>query len=362
MKAAVLLETGRPMEIMDLTTSAPIGREVLIRVIASGLCASDVSVAKGNFPGPIPCVLGHESSGIVEAVGSDVSTLKLGDHVVTCISGFCGRCEQCLTGHLSLCRRGAIDRPKGAPPRLVTWDGTTINQCNGLAGFAEMMTLHENSCSKISPDMPLDLASVIGCAVTTGWGAVTRTAKVTPGSTVAVIGCGGIGLMLINAAAISGASRIIAIDRLASKLELAKTMGATDVLQASEDDLAKQVIQMTRGGVNYSFEAIGRKDTCEAAFRMLRVGGQATIVGVPPIGTKLEIDTIELLSERKIQGSYVGSNIHPVDTPMLVDFYLSGRLKLDELVANRIRLEDINQGFANMASGESARTVVLFND
>lgn len=360
MKAAVLFERGVPLSVEDISIDKPGANEVLIRVAATGVCHSDLHIAEGSFPAAIPAILGHETAGVVEAVGEDVRSLAVGDHVVTCVSGFCGRCEDCVTGHLAICQVRVVDRPRGAAPRLQTAAGKKIHQVGGLSGFAEMMIAHEASCVAIRRDMPLDLASVIGCAVTTGYGAVVHTAGIAPGSTVAVIGCGGVGLMIVNAALIAGASRIIAVDRVPAKLALARTMGATDVIDAGEGDTVERVRELTRGGVHYSFEAIGLKPTVEQAFRMVRQGGTATVVGVAPVGTEFAIGAMDLLQERKLQGSYMGSNHFPVDTPRLVDLYMQGRLKLDALVSRRIALEQVNDAFDEMRTGQLARSVIQF--
>ena len=360
MKAAVLFERGVPLSVEEVSIDKPGPHEVLIRVAATGVCHSDLHMADGSFPAPLPAILGHETAGVVEAVGDDVRTVSVGDHVVTCVSGFCGRCEDCVTGHLSICQVKVVDRPRGAAPRLRTAAGGKIHQVGGLSGFAEMMVAHEASCVPIRRDMPLDLASVIGCAVTTGYGAVVHTAAIVPGSTVAVVGCGGVGLMIVNAALIAGAARIVAIDRVPAKLELARTMGATDVVDAREGDVVERVRELTGGGVHYSFEAIGLKPTVEQAFRMLRRGGAATVVGVAPVGTAFEIGAMDLLLERKLQGSFMGSNHFPVDTPRLVDLYMQGRLKLDALVSRRIALEEVNDAFAELKTGQLARSVIRF--
>jgi S-(hydroxymethyl)glutathione dehydrogenase/alcohol dehydrogenase len=223
-----------------------------------------------------------------------------------------------------------------------------------------MMLVHERACVAIRKDMPFDRAAVIGCAVTTGVGAVIHTARVEPGSTVAVIGCGGVGLMVINGAMIAGAGRIIAIDRVTAKLEMALGMGATDVIDAAQTDPVEAVLELTNGGVHYSFEAIGLKATAEQAFKILRRGGTATIVGVAPVGTTFEIGSIDLLMERKLQGSFMGSNRFPIDMPRFVDLYMQGRLHLDELVSRRIKLEAVNEAFVELRTGKTARSVIEF--
>jgi len=359
-RAAVVYRPGEPIVIESLTLDAPGPREVLVRVAATGVCQSDLSVAMGAFPSRFPVVLGHETAGVVEAVGEDVRSVRPGDHVVCCISGFCGRCEPCVTGHLSICQDKGVDRPRGAKPRAADRDGKAIHQMSGIAGFSEAMVVSERSCVAIRKDMPLDLACVLGCAVLTGFGAATHTAKVTPGSTVAVLGCGGVGLTIVNAARIAGAGRIVAIDRVPAKLDLARSMGASDVLAARSDDLVAEVVALSGGGVHFSFEAIGLKTTVEAAFRMLRPGGTCTVVGVATIGTEFSVPAMDLLLERKLQGCYMGSNHFPLDIPRLIDFYMDGRLKLDALVSRRLQLDDLDEAFAAMKAGEVARSVIAF--
>jgi|TARA_X000000950_G_scaffold284706_1_gene388471 S-(hydroxymethyl)glutathione dehydrogenase/alcohol dehydrogenase len=359
-KAAVFREVNVPMEIEEITISKPGPREVLIRTKAAGICHSDLHFWNGSYPGVVPMVLGHESAGIVEQVGSDVHYVKPGDHVITCLSVFCGHCEKCLTGHLSLCREPETNRGAEDEPRL-SQAQQPLTQFAELGSFAEMMLVHEHALVKMREDMPMDRAALIGCGVTTGVGAVIHTAAVEPGATVAVIGCGGVGLSTINGAALAGASRIIAVDRVASKLELARKFGATDVVDASDGDAVAKVIEMTSGGVHYSFEAIGLKVTAEQAFQMLRVGGTATVVGMIPPGQMVSVHGVDFLFEKKIQGSMMGSNRFRVDMPRFVDFYLQGKLHLDELVSNRIGLEDINEGMAALNTGEIARSVIMFD-
>lgn len=363
MKAAILYELGKPLVIEDIQIDKPGLREVLIRTAACGVCHSDLHVADGAFPARLPCVLGHEAAGIIEAVGSEVRGIKPGDHVVTCAPAYCGCCEDCLSGHPTLCASNIGERARGESPRLIPDAAKPgkLFQFGGLNGFAEMMLVHERNCVVIDKRMPLDKAAVIGCAVVTGVGSVINTARVAPGATVAVIGCGGVGLMAVNGAAIAGAGRIIAIDRVPAKLELARRMGATDVLDAgSTEDIVQAVTEMTAGGVHYSFEAIGLKSTTEQAFRMLRRGGTATIIGVAKVGTVFEIGAMELLMERKLQGSYFGSNRPTIDMPRYVDLYLQGRLHLDALVSRRLPLAQINEAFVELRTGQTARSVIEF--
>jgi S-(hydroxymethyl)glutathione dehydrogenase/alcohol dehydrogenase len=361
MRAAVLSEIPGKLEIDEVQIDDPGPREVLIRTVAAGLCHSDLHFMEGKYPWMLPAVLGHESAGVVEKVGDQVTYVQAGDHVITCLSVYCGNCEFCLTGHLSLCDdKQSVQRPLESPQRL-TRGGETMWQFFDLSSFAEMMLVHEHAIVKIRPDMPLDRAALIGCGVTTGVGAVFNTARVEPGTTVAVIGCGGIGLNCIQGAAIAGASRVIAVDRVPEKLQLAKTFGATDLVDASAGTAVQQVQEMTNGGVQYSFEAIGLKATAEEAFAMLRRGGTATVIGMIPIGQSVEIPGFELLYEKKLQGSNMGSNRFRVDMPRYIDLYMDGRLKLDELVSQRIALEDVNEGFEAMKAGSVARSVILFD-
>ncbi len=359
MKAAVFHKPGSPLTVENVAISKPGAREVLVRTAAVGMCHSDLHFVDGLFPYPAPVVLGHEAAGIVEAVGSEVQWIKPGDHVVTCLSAFCGHCEHCVTGHLSLCVSPETKRRQGEEPRL-SYAEKPMMQFVNLSAYAEQMLVHENALVTIRRDMPLDRAALLGCAVTTGTGAVFNTAQVRPGETVAVIGCGGIGLSTINGAAIAGARRVIAIDMLDSKLELAKKFGATDVVNAKNGDVVQQIVEMTGGGVQYAFECIGLKQTAEQAFAMLARGGTATVIGMLKPGTKLELDPLHMLHERKIQGSFMGSNRFPVDLPRLTDFYMQGRLKLDEMISQRISLEQINEGFDELRRGELARSVIVF--
>jgi len=360
MKAAILHEVRTPLTIEDVQISNPGPHEVLIRTAAAGLCHSDLHFIEGSYPYAMPVVLGHESAGIVEKVGSHVRTVKPGDHVITCLSAFCGHCEYCVTGHLSLCESPDTQRDADAPPRL-SQVGSGVHQFLNLSSFAEQMLVHEHACVAIRKDMPLDRAALIGCAVMTGVGAVIHTSSVRPGETVAVIGCGGVGLAAINGAALAGASRIIAIDTMAAKSDLARQLGATDFIDAMGRDVVAEVLEMTAGGVGHAFEATGRPKAAEHAFNMLRRGGTANIIGMIPPGETISLPGVAFLGERRIQGSLMGSNRFPVDMPRLVDFYLSGQLQLDHLISQRIQLDQINEGFATMKEGGLARSVIIFD-
>jgi S-(hydroxymethyl)glutathione dehydrogenase/alcohol dehydrogenase len=358
MKAAVLREVGKPLQIEDVDIRKPGPHEVLIRTVAAGVCHSDLHFVEGSYTMPMPAILGHESAGVVEEVGEEVRSVKPGDHVITCLSVFCGHCEDCLTGHMSLCRNPDVRRP--TTPRI-TQNGAPVGQFAQLSSFAEQMLIHEHACVAIRKDMPLDRAALIGCGVTTGVGAVIHTSKVRPGETVAVIGCGGVGLSAINGAAIAGAGRIIAIDTSPAKDNMARAFGATDFINAAETDPVAAVMGLTGGGVHHAFEAIGLAKTAEQAFNMLARGGTANIIGMIPVGQSISLMGAAFLAEKRIQGSSMGSNRFPVDMPRLVDFYLSGQLKLDEMISRRVKLEDVNDAFAEMKTGQVARSVIMFD-
>ncbi|MEM7802971.1 MAG: Zn-dependent alcohol dehydrogenase [Chloroflexota bacterium] len=356
MKAAVLREINQPLVIEDVQIDNPGPREVIVRTAAAGVCHSDYHFMNGSYATPLPSIMGHESAGVVEKVGRDVTYLKPGDHVISCMSMFCGSCSYCLTGK----PYGCDNLDEMARDDRMSNDGECIYQGYNLGSFAEQMLLHEHALVKIRPDMPLDRAALIGCAVTTGVGAVIHTAVVKPGSTVAVIGCGGVGLSAINGAAIAGALRIIAVDVVNAKLEMAKTFGATEGINASEVDPVEAIREMTSGGVDYAFEALGRKETCEQAFEMLRPSGTACVIGMVPEGQKIEIDAASLIYDRRLIGSNMGSNAFRVDMPRFVDFYLQGRLHLDALISKRVPLEQVNDAYAEMLTGSVARSVIVF--
>ena len=359
MKAAVLHQVNQPLQIEEVDVALPGPRQVLVRTRASGGCHSDLHFVEGLYSTVMPVVLGHEAAGIVESVGNQVDYVSPGDRVICCLSVFCGQCERCTTGRPVLCSRTGLVRSPDETPRL-SQRGTPVTQFANLGAYAEMMLVHENSLVKIEQDIGFEQMALIGCGATTGLGAAMNTAKVEPGSTVAVIGCGGVGLNAIQGAKLAGALRIIAIDGVEDKLTLAREFGATDVIDASGGDVESRVKDLTSGGVDYSFEAIGKKETAEQSFGILRSGGTATIIGMIPQGVKIELDGASFLRERRIQGSSMGSNHFRVDMPRYVDFYLQGRLKLDELVTRRLTLEDVNDAFTYMKEGSVARSVMMF--
>lgn len=368
MKAAVLCEQPGELVIEDLAVDQPGPQEVRIRTVGAGLCHSDLHFMEGTFRMAglgqgLPAVMGHESAGVVEAVGRDVTYVQPGDHVVACLSIFCGQCERCLSGNPHRCGNvKATSRRAEDPARLERPDGTAVGQMARIGGFAEEMLVHQNAVVKVRDDVPLEKACLIGCGVTTGFGAAVRTAKVGVGDTVCVIGCGGIGLSAIQGARIAGASEIIAVDMSADKLHTAEVMGATQTVNAAEvSDVVAAVRDLSGGGVEHSFEAIGLKQTAEQAFAMLDVGGTATVIGMVPSKTKIEVKGMDLLSEKKLQGSMMGSNQFRTDIPMLIDLYLEGRLLLDEMVSATIRLDQVNEGYEWMKTGTVGRTVITFD-
>lgn len=364
-RAAVLHAMPGPLRVEEVTVDRPGPREVLVRTAAAGLCHTDLLFMQGMVAPLVPLVPGHESAGVVEAVGRDVGYVEPGDHVITCPSAFCGHCDHCLGGRPALCESMVGARKRGEAPRL-SLDGARCHALADLGSFAELMLVHEHSLVKVTRDMPLDRAALIGCAVTTGLGAVFRTAAVDPGSTVAVVGCGGVGLNCVQGAVLAGAGRVVAVDVNPAKLSLAATFGATDLVDATAGNPIEQVRALfpgrgrSLGGVDYAFEAAGRKQAAEQAFAMVRRGGTATVIGLMAPDVVLEVPASDLLAEKKLQGSLMGSNRFRHDIPRYVELYLQGRLRLDELVSARIGLHDIDDGFRAMDRGEGARSLVIF--
>ncbi|MGV2497288.1 Zn-dependent alcohol dehydrogenase [Pelagerythrobacter aerophilus] len=361
-KAAILEQPGNGLVIGEVELADPLPHEVLIDTKACGLCHSDLHFIDGAYPHALPCVPGHEAAGVVRAVGSEVRTVKPGDHVVTCLSAFCGHCEFCVTGRMALCLGGDTRRAPTDAPRITrAGSADTVNQMLNLSAFSEQMLIHEHACVAIDKDMPLDRAAVIGCAVTTGAGAIFNACKVVPGETVAVIGCGGVGLATVNAARIAGAGKVIAVDPLPEKRELAKVLGATHTVDALADNAVEEIVRISNGGVDHAIEAVGRQASADLAVKVLRRGGTATILGMMPLDCKVGLGAMDLLSGKKLQGAIMGMNHFPVDLPRLVDFYMRGLLDLDTIIAERIPLEAINEGFDKMRAGHSARSVVVFD-
>ncbi|HEY6869445.1 MAG TPA: Zn-dependent alcohol dehydrogenase [Novosphingobium sp.] len=360
MKAAVLRAFNAPMEIEELVVDNPGPNEVLVRTVASGLCQTELHWFSGAIPLALPLVGGHEAAGIVERVGRNVTRVRPGDAVVTSVSLFCGHCEFCLTGRMALCPIKASDRTDSPAPRLRRPGGEPVQQVF-LGAFAEQMLIPENCCVAIDPDMPLDRAALIGCAVGTGAGAVFHSCDLRPGESVAVIGCGGIGLAAINAARIAGAGRIIAVDPVPEKRALAMKMGATDVVDAAGEDPAEAIRELTGGGPHYTIEAAGRPQAAQLAIDAVGRGGTAVLVGVLPQEARVSLGFADLLGGKRVHGCVMGDNRFPIDVPRLVAFYKRGLLDLDSMVAEHIALEQINEGYAKLRGGASARSVIVFD-
>ena len=363
MQAAVFRKVHEPLTIETVEIDKPWGREVLVRTAATGVCHSDLHVVEGQSRYALdrPFVLGHEGAGVVEAVGAEVTTVRPGDHVVACLSGFCGTCAQCLGGHPNLCVGGVVTRPAAGPPRL-SQRGQGLQQFAAIGSYAERMLLHENSLVKIDPALPLDRAALVGCGVLTGVGAALRTAGLEGGQTVAVFGCGGVGLAIVQGARIGGASQIIGVDVFDGKLETARRLGATHVVNGASDDPVKAIRALTGGaGVDHAFEAVGNPRLVRQAIESLAIRGTATIVGVLPPDAMIEFPWMAIRPECKVQTSRMGSNRFRTDIPRYLEFYRQGRLLLDEMVTRRGTLGDINEAFRAMKAGEVARTVLTFD-
>ena len=357
MKAAMLRSIPGELEIENIEIGRPGPREVLVRTVAAGVCHSDHHYLVGKYTTPLPTVMGHEGSGIVEAVGDLVTYVKPGDHIVTCLSVFCGHCEFCLTGQMVLCTQEGTMRDSG-PPRL-SRDGELIHPYCAIGAFAEQMLLHESAVVKIDDDIPLLSAATVGCAVVTGLGSVFNIAGVEPGTTVAVIGAGGVGLNVIQGSILAGARRVVAVDVIPDKLVMAREFGATDGI--ASDNAVAELLDLTGGGVDYAFDAVGLKATAEQAFGMLRPGGTATLIGMIPLGVEISLPGVDFLYQKTVKGSNMGSNRSRVDIPRYLDLYRSGRIKLDELISRSRPLEEIGSAMADLVAGTVARTIITFD-
>jgi S-(hydroxymethyl)glutathione dehydrogenase/alcohol dehydrogenase len=348
----------------QIVVEPPRGREVLLRVVACGVCHSDLSVANGTIPLPKPIVLGHESAGVVLAVGSEVSKVSVGDHVVSSFVSVCGTCPYCRRGRHSLCDQAArtvATLPDGTV-RTRDANGNALNVFCGCGVMSEYATLHVDSVVKIDKDVPLDRAALVGCSVVTGVGAVMNTARVEPGSVVVVFGAGGVGLNVIQGCVLAGASRIVVVDILTAKLEFSRQFGATDLVNASEQtELVKSIKHLTGGGADYSFECVGRGETIAQAYGVLRKGGTAVVVGVPSPKDSATIAPMSLtLEERTLTGSYFGSANPAEDFRRVLDLYKSRQLKLDELITRTYTIDAAPAAFADLAAGRNARGIILF--
>jgi len=361
-KAVVCRELNKPVVVEEISVEGPRRGEALVKIAACGVCHSDLSATNGTIPLPPPLILGHEAAGEVVEVGEGVTGLKPGDHVVSSFIYMCGECRFCAAGRPVLCleQGKALTTLPDGTLRTKDASGKPISIFSGCGVMAEYATIHVDNLVKIDPKVPLDRAALVGCAVTTGVGAVFNTAKVKPGASVAVFGCGGVGLNVIQGARIAGAGRIVAIDTMQAKLDLAKQFGATDVLLASEDPV-KALKKLTGGGPDYAFECVGNGELAATAYRSIGRGGLAVVVGVAKPGDSTAVRTMTLpFEEKTLTGSYFGSCVPRVDFPRMLGLYMGGQLKLDELITRRYAIEEAPAAFADLESGKNARGVIVF--
>ena len=359
MKAAVCNEFGKPLEIEDVEIVSPKEKQVKVRLVATAVCHSDIHDIKGELPGPLPCVGGHESSGYVDEIGSGVTNVKVGDRVVVTLMAACGGCYFCVTGRPHLCENRFANR---GDVRLRNKDGVTLAPRGGVGGFAEYVVVGDNQLIKVPDGMPLDSAALLACGVMTGFGAVVNRAQVRPFQSVAVIGLGGVGINAIQGAAYSGAYPIIAIDVLDSKMEMAKSFGATHGIKATSEKAIEQIRELTSGrGLDYVFVAVGNVGAIRQSISMLGPRGTSVMIGLPPIKDMLSLMPIEMIgAEKALCGCFMGSTNIQVDVPNLMKLYQSGQLKLDELITARYPLEKINEAIASTEKGEVLRNVIMF--
>lgn len=353
---------SRPLAIEEVELSKPGEREVLVHVKAAGLCHSDLSTINGDRPRQMPMVLGHEAAGLVMECGRDVHDLKAGDHVVLVFAPSCGECISCKEGHPGRCEPG--QKSNGAGTLLngsirLSQKGQPVYHHVGVSAFAEYCVVNRGSLVRIDETLPFDEAALFGCAVLTGVGAALNTAQVFPGARVAVVGLGGVGLNALFGARVAGASQIIAIDVHDDKLELAKSLGATDVVNAGESDAIQKVKELTNGGVDFGFEMAGSVQAMELAYRITRRGGTTVTAGLPHPDARWQLQHVNLTAEeRTVKGSYVGSCVPPRDMPRYIDLYRKGMLPVNKLMSDHIKLEQINEGFDRLASGHTVRQII----
>lgn len=371
-RAAVLETIGlpapyaesRPLKIREVELDPPGAGEVLIRVHAAGLCHSDLSVISGDRPRPVPMVLGHESAGEVVECGAGVTDLAPGDRVVLVFMPSCGGCLPCMEGRPALCEPGAASNGAGtllSGARRLHLNGKPVNHHIGVSCFAEHAVVSRRSCVKIDSDLSHAEAALFGCAVLTGVGAVINTARVQAGSTVAVLGLGGVGFSALLGAVASGAREVVALDLSDTKLALARELGATATVNAGQPDAADQVRALTRGGVDFAFEMAGAIPAMELAWRITRRGGSTVSAGLPHPDKRFQLPPVQLVGEeRTLRGSYIGSAVPARDIPRYIEMYRRGKLPVDRLMGERLAFEDINRGFDRLATGQAMRDVVLF--
>ena len=364
MGAAMPYAKSKPLAIEELELRPPGPGEVLVRMGAAGLCHSDLSVINGDRPRPTPMALGHEAAGVVEELGAGVTDLKKGDHVVLVFIPSCGHCNPCAEGRPALCEPGAASNTAGtllSGERRLFKDGKPVHHHMGCSAFAEAAVVSRHSIVKVDPALPLEEAALFGCAVLTGVGAVVNTAQVRAGSTVAVVGLGGVGLASIIGAVAAGARTVVAVDLSDDKLALAKQLGATHTFNAATPDLVEQVKQATKGGVDYAIEMAGSTRAFETAYRITRRGGTTVTAGLPPPAATWAMPSTNLVAEeRTIKGSYIGTCVPSRDLPRYIQLYRAGKLPVNRLMTGKLKLEDINEGFDLLHEGKAVRQVVTF--
>ncbi len=359
MKAAILHEPKQPLTIEQISIRDPQPNEVLVRTVVSGVCHTDLHMADGKWSVSTPVVLGHEATGVVEEVGSAVRYVRPGDRVLISGMPFCGRCTFCLSGRPFLCRDAAI-RAQSAD--RLNWNGTPVTQYSFVSSFAEYMLTNETGLVKLPDAMPMVEATLIGCGVMTGVGAALYTAAVPGGAVTAVLGCGGVGLSIVQGCRIAGASRIVAIDLVDHRLALAQQFGATDVINARNADPVQAAKALTGDGVEFAFEAIGDVQAARQAFDMVQRGGTAVIVGGMPHGAEIRLPGLDFLWEAKrVIGCLYGSTRFREHMPKLMALYLQGRLRLSEMISERYTLEQINDAFRAMEQGTVIRPIIEFD-
>jgi NDMA-dependent alcohol dehydrogenase len=362
MKAAVLYDINTPLKIEDVTLDDPQENEILVKLEATGVCHSDLHFMQGDMPMPVPVVPGHEGAGVVEKVGPCVTTVKPGDHVILMVTISCGKCSYCLSGRPTLCVENLPIQMMATLPgggvRLHKGE-QAINHLFGLACFAEKVVVHERSAVKIREDAPMDVVCLLGCGTSTGIGAAINATRAKPGESIAIFGCGGVGMSAIMGAKLLGA-KVIAIDTLDSKLEKAKELGADYVINASKDDPQMKIPEILGQGADYAIECIGNVDVIAQALNCIRSGGLLVIAGMPPLVDMLTIPPFQFLLGKTITGTIQGDVVAPVDIPRYVDLFMEGKLPIDKLITRNYKLDQINEAFEAMKKGEVIRSVVKF--
>ena len=363
MKAAVLYETNAPLKVEKVTLDEPQANEVLVKIVATGVCHSDLHFLKGEMPVPVPVVPGHEGAGIIEKVGPGVTTLQPGDHVVMMVAFSCGKCRYCIEGKPTMCLENLPIQSMATLPgggiRLHKGQ-QALNHMFGLACYAEYAVVHERSCVKVRDDAPLDVLCLLGCGTSTGIGAAINSTGIKPGESIAIFGCGGVGLSAVMGAKLAGAGKIIAVDTLDRKLKMAQKLGADYLVDASVDDPMTKVMEVTGGGADYALECIGNVNVMTQAFASIRFGGKFIVVGMAPLGSVLSIATYEFLLGKTITGTVQGDINAQIDIPRYIDLFMDGKLPIDKLITKSYTIDEINDAFEDLEKGKVIRSVIKF--